>query len=118
MPNFRMGMVCFRRGYLRARAARNRHHDDTKPNCTRVRVIGFGSAVRIAFEDVLEEMDVMYQMRHRICSCQSSSMPCSVVSLRTYNEAGRQRRLQRIGQLMRILADTHFTRPYRLYGFP
>jgi hypothetical protein len=62
MPYLRNGMVCFMRGYRLASAARKRHHPDTKANCMMVSVTGFGRAVRMAFEDVLEKMDVMYQM--------------------------------------------------------
>jgi hypothetical protein len=59
-------MICFKRGYLLARAARNKHQPDTKANCTTVRVMGFGSAVRMALEDVLVEMEVIYHTAHRI----------------------------------------------------
>jgi hypothetical protein len=69
MPYFRKGIVCFRRGNLRAAAASSRHHPDTNANCTVVRVTGCGSAVRIAFEDMLVKMEVMYQTPQSICSC-------------------------------------------------
>jgi hypothetical protein len=66
IPYFRNVSFCFKRGYRRASAARNIHHDETKPNCTRVRVTGFGRAVRIAFEDVFEKIEVMYHIPQSI----------------------------------------------------
>lgn len=66
IPYFKKGMVCFIRGYLLARAARSMHHPETNANCTRVRVMGFGSAVRMALDEVLEKMDVIYQIPHSV----------------------------------------------------
>ena len=65
----RNGIVCFMRGYFLASAARNKHHPETNANCTTVRVTGFGRAVRMAFEDVFEKIDVIYQMPQSIFSC-------------------------------------------------
>ena len=67
MPYFRNGIVCFSRGNLRAAAASSKHHPDTKANCTVVSVTGCGSAVRIAFEDMLVKIDVMYHTPQSIC---------------------------------------------------
>jgi hypothetical protein len=36
------------------------HHEETNPNCTIVKVIGFGKALRMLFEDVFESADVRY----------------------------------------------------------
>jgi hypothetical protein len=77
IPYFNTGIVCFNRGYLRARAARNKHQDDTKANWTTVSVMGLGSAVRMALEDVLVEMEVMYHTPHSIYLCQISSICCT-----------------------------------------
>ena len=68
MPYFRTGIAVLSRGHRRARAARNKHQEDTKANWTSVRVMGFGSAVRMALEEVFEKMDVMYHMPQRSCS--------------------------------------------------
>lgn len=62
IPYFRKGNVCFIRGYFRAKAARTKHQPETKANCTVVRVMGLGRAVRMAFEDMLVKMDVIYQI--------------------------------------------------------
>lgn len=70
MPYFRNGIVCFSRGNRRAAAAITRHHPDTKANCTVVRVTGWGSAVRMVFEDMLVKIEVMYQIPQSIYSCQ------------------------------------------------
>jgi hypothetical protein len=61
IPYFKNGIACFMRGYRFASAASMMHHPDTNANCTVVSVIGFGSAVRIAFEDIFVKMEVMYQ---------------------------------------------------------
>lgn len=66
IPYFKKGIVCFMRGYFLAKAARTKHQPDTKANCTVVRVIGRGSAVKMALEDMLVKMEVMYQTPHRI----------------------------------------------------
>lgn len=41
------------------------HSPETKRNCTRVRVTGIGSAVKMALEDVFERMEVPYQTPQR-----------------------------------------------------
>lgn len=61
IPYFRNGIVCFMRGYRLAKAANIMHHPETNANWTVVRVIGFGSAVRMVFEDMFVKMEVMYQ---------------------------------------------------------
>jgi hypothetical protein len=66
IPYFSTGIDCFSRGYLLARAAKKRHHDDTKANCIKVRVKGFGSAVRIALEEVFVKIEAMYHMPQSI----------------------------------------------------
>jgi hypothetical protein len=111
IPYFRKGIVCFMRGNLRAAAASTRHHPDTKANCTVVRVTGCGSAVRMAFEDMLVKMEVMYQTAQSICAGQHSGPHCALC--RTYNEPWRQRHLERVCNLVHVLADTRFPCPYR-----
>lgn len=67
IPYFKKGIVCFMRGYRLANAASIMHHPETKANWTVVRVMGFGSAVRIVFEDMFVKMDVMYQIPQSAC---------------------------------------------------
>lgn len=114
MPYFRKGRVCFKRGYLRANMARIRHQLDTKANCTQVRVTGRGRAVRIAFEDMLVMMEVMYHTPQSSYTwyVSISNPPCEI-HIFTYYKFWRQRCLERIGELMRILADASLPRPYR-----
>jgi hypothetical protein len=69
IPYFKKGIVCFKRGYFLASIAITRHQPDTKANCTVVRVMGRGSAVRMAFEDMFVKMDVIYQTPQSICTC-------------------------------------------------
>lgn len=66
IPYLSTGIACFNRGYFLASAAKNRHHDETKANCISVRVKGFGSAVRMALEEVLVKMDAMYHTAHNV----------------------------------------------------
>jgi hypothetical protein len=110
IPYFKNGIVCFKRGNLRAAAASTRHHPETKANCTVVRVTGCGSAVRMAFDDMLVKMEVMYQTPQSICAGQHSGPRCALC--RTYNEPRGQRHLERICKLMCVLADTRFPCPY------
>ena len=67
IPSLRAGMVRFRMGKTDARCASTRHHIETKPNCTIVRVIGFGRASKIDLDEVLVSAEVMYQIRQRLC---------------------------------------------------
>lgn len=60
------------------------HHVETKANCISVRVIGFGKAFRIDFDEVFVRAEDMYQMRHSIYGpCQLSS-PSSDLAPRPY----------------------------------
>lgn len=67
--SFDGGRMPFRKTGIAFRTAGNRfashaektHQELTKRNCTIVRVTGFGKAVRIAFDDVLDRIDVAYQ---------------------------------------------------------
>lgn len=65
MPYLRAGIMTFKRGNTVANQAKIRHHEETKPNCMSVRVTGLGKAVRIAFEDVFDMMEVEYHMPQR-----------------------------------------------------
>jgi hypothetical protein len=67
IPYFRKGIVCFMRGNRRANVASSRHQPETKANWTVVSVTGWGSAVRIAFEDMLVKIEVMYQIPQSTC---------------------------------------------------
>lgn len=60
------GMAVFKAGYTLANHANTKHHDETKANCMRVRVTGFGKALRIALEEVFDIADVVYQIAHNI----------------------------------------------------
>ena len=68
IPYFKKGIACFIRGYFLADMASIRHQPETKANCTVVRVMGLGSAVRMALEDMLVKMDVMYQTPQSTCA--------------------------------------------------
>ncbi len=70
----RTGISVRKEWYLRASAAEKKHQDDTKANCIRVRVTGFGKAMRMDLEDVFDMMDVAYQIPHRNCPEPSISM--------------------------------------------
>lgn len=61
MPFFRAGMDFFNEGKIDDRYDRMRHQAETKPNWTIVKVIGFGSVVRISLDEVLVSAEVMYQ---------------------------------------------------------
>jgi len=66
MPFRRTGIAFRTEGYFFASHAEKTHQELTKRNWTNVRVTGFGNAVRIAFDDVFERIDVAYQIPHRI----------------------------------------------------
>lgn len=68
IPYFKKGIVCFKRGNFLASMPSIRHQPDTNANCTVVRVMGLGSAVRMALEDMFVKMDVMYQAPHSTCA--------------------------------------------------
>jgi len=50
---------------MRAAQDSNRHHEHTNMNWIRVKVTGLGKAVRMALEEVLDMIEVVYQMAHR-----------------------------------------------------
>lgn len=53
------------------------HHEETKANWMRVRVMGFGKTLRIDLEEVLVKAELMYQTRQRIYFHQNcSSLSC------------------------------------------
>lgn len=64
-PSFRAGMAVFREGNIEARYERIKHHVETNPNWTIVRVMGLGRAVKIDFEEVFVSADVIYQRTQR-----------------------------------------------------
>src|SRR4051794_12250278 len=51
--------------YTRASHDRNRQKPQTNMNWTRVRVTGLGKAMRMALEEVLDRIEVAYQMPQR-----------------------------------------------------
>lgn len=116
MPYFKNGIVCFMRGYRFAKAANIIHQPETKANWTVVRVMGLGSAVRIVLEDMFVKMEVRYQTPQSACDCQYTCLLASMGLISTYDELRRKRCLQRICNLVRILADASFPCPYRLEG--
>ena len=62
----RAGILFLSHGNIFERYDSSKHHIDTNANCTIVRVIGFGSAFRMDFDDVFVSAEVMYQMRQRL----------------------------------------------------
>lgn len=68
IPFLRAGMVCLRVGKADARYASTKHHIETKPNWTIVRVIGLWRVTKIDLDDVLVSAEVIYQMRKRLCA--------------------------------------------------
>ena len=68
MPFFSAGIL-LSDGTTVERYANTKHHIDTKANCTAVRVIGFGRALRMDFDDVFVTAEVMYQIRQRNYRC-------------------------------------------------
>jgi hypothetical protein len=111
IPYFSTGIDCFNRGYLLARAAKKRHHDDTKANCIKVSVKGFGSAVRMALEEVFVKMEAMYHMPQSIYTRQFSAL-VHTQYLATYDKPWRQRHLECICDFVHILADACLPGPY------
>jgi len=85
IPYFRKGRVDLRRGYRCARKARKMHQVETKRNWMRVRVMGLGKALRMAFEEVLLKMEVMYHIPQSIyipyISCQRGGLSSGVMML-------------------------------------
>lgn len=65
MPFLRAGILVLRPGKRVARYAKKRHHPETKANCIMVRVIGFGKALRIDFDEVFVRAELKYQTRQR-----------------------------------------------------
>ncbi len=47
------------------------HHEDTKANWIRVRVMGLGKTLSMDLEEVLVRAELIYQTRQRICLDQS-----------------------------------------------
>lgn len=74
MPFRKTGRALRRGGWMRASQLRNRHQPQTNMNCTSVRVTGLEKAIKIALEDVLDKMDVAYQMAQR--SFEHLDQPC------------------------------------------
>jgi len=62
----RAGIRVCRAGKTDANQENKRQKEATKPNCTIVRVAGFGKAMRIDFEEVFVRALEKYQMMHRI----------------------------------------------------
>jgi hypothetical protein len=61
MPFLRTGRALRTAGLLFARAEKKTHQMETNMNCTTVRVTGFGSAVKMALEEVFVRIEVPYQ---------------------------------------------------------
>lgn len=81
IPFFRTGNAFLIGACLRASQAANIHQEDTKRNCTTVKVTGFGSAVRMALDDVLERIEVAYQTPQRITSFgETGALSASAIS--------------------------------------
>ena len=67
IPFLRAGIFLFKDGKILAKMPKNMHHPETKANWITVKVIGFGKALRIDFEDVLVRAELKYQIRQRTC---------------------------------------------------
>ena len=65
-PFLRTGIARLSAPLCFAAQERIKHQEHTKKNCMTVRVTGIGSAVKIAFEDVFERIEVAYQTQHSI----------------------------------------------------
>lgn len=66
-PSFRMGSLSRIVRLCLASQERNKHQNETRANCTIVKVTGRGKAVRMTLEEVLVRSDVVYQTQHRSC---------------------------------------------------
>jgi len=67
---------------MRAAQDSNRHHEHTNMNWIKVKVTGLGRAVKMALDDVLDMMEVVYQMAHRNFSQRVST------DMQLYSESG------------------------------
>lgn len=65
MPFFRTGRAFLTEALRFASQARKTHQKDTRANCMMVRVTGIGREVKMALEEVLVMMEVMYQKAQR-----------------------------------------------------
>lgn len=65
MPFFNTGRASLTVELRFASHDRDIQKNDTRRNCTMVKVTGFGSAVRMALEDVLVRIEVPYQKPQR-----------------------------------------------------
>ena len=66
MPFFRTGILFRTVAFRFASHALKKHHSVTCKNCMTVSVTGLGSAVKIAFDEVLLRIDAVNQIPHRI----------------------------------------------------
>ena len=66
IANFKTGRALRTEALCRASHEPKIHQEQTKRNCTIVRVMGLGKAVRMAFEEVFDRIDMAYQTPHRI----------------------------------------------------
>lgn len=84
----------------------------------RVKVTGLEKAIRMALDDVLERMDVVYQMAQRSLEQVSALvwMRCKdwLIPLSTYYEATRDGGFEGICKLVCILADAAFALAHML----
>lgn len=62
MPFFNTGRASRTATFRLANQEKKRHQNDTRRNWTIVKVMGFGRAVKMAFEEVFVRIDVAYQM--------------------------------------------------------
>lgn len=64
IPFFKTGSACRTLPFRLASQDRKKHQKDTRKNCIIVSVIGFGRAVKMAFEDVFERIDDANHIQH------------------------------------------------------
>jgi hypothetical protein len=68
MPFFSTGRALRTEALCLASQEENRHQNVTRANCMTVNVMGLGSAVRMAFDEVLDKIEVENQIPQRTTS--------------------------------------------------
>lgn len=110
MPVLRAGTFLFSEGNSLERYVRNRHHVDTKPNCTVVSVTGCGRAFKIDFDEVFVVADVVYHTMQRTCRLvnflhRKFNREASEIGSSYYQSTGK-RRSKNLSQFIRVGAYT------------
>lgn len=80
-PFLSAGMLLLRPGNMFARDANIKHHDETDANCIIVSVTGCGKALRIDFDEVFVNADVIYQTIQSVYDSQHLNHFCKMFTL-------------------------------------